>query len=344
MSLYVDEKYLASIAHQLRNFKKKSDHIWNFSCPICGDSKKNKLKARGYFFRTDDSLVFKCHNCGGALGFGEFIRQVDPCLYKEYVYESFLEKKGNSPGTKEPADPVKDLSKPLFKKKVKPAPPSVLASCSTIASLDPDHPARQYIESRLIPKKFLEELYWTDDFAQFVNDFNPDHGFKLVKEGRIIIPFLDTKHQLVTIQGRSLSPNGLRYITIKAYEDAPRIFGMHRLNVFGKRIYCFEGPIDSLFIPNSIAMAGSDIPAGLPIDHMAIVYDNEPRSKETCEKIAKAIEKGYKTCIWPNTMKYKDVNLMVINGNSASKVRGIIDNNLFVGLEAKFRLQQWRKD
>jgi len=344
MSLYIDEKYLTSIAHQLRNFKKKSDHVWNFSCPVCGDSKKKKLKARGYVFRNEDSLVFKCHNCGNVLGIGEFIRHIDPCIYKEYVYESFLEKKGSAYKEKEELDPVKDVSKPLFKKKSKPAPPALLASCSTIASLGPEHPARQYLESRLIPKKFLEELYWTDDFPEFVNNFNPDHGFKLVKEGRIIIPFLDRKNQLVTIQGRSLSATGLRYITIKAFEDASRIFGMHRLNIFGKRIYCFEGPIDSLFIPNSIGMAGSDIPQGLPVDNMVIVYDNEPRNKEICKKMEAAIEKGYRTCIWPNTIKQKDVNLMIMNGISASKVRGIIDNNSFVGLEAKFRFQQWRKD
>jgi transcription elongation factor Elf1 len=167
MSLFVDEKYLNSIAHKFRNFHKKSDYLWNFSCPICGDSKKNKLKARGYMLRGKNGLVYKCHNCGCAYSFGEFLRNLDNAVYKEYVYESFLEA---NPKEESPLDKVKKkLTKVKAKKEYKPAKPTALVGCPSIATLGPDHPARAYIEYRQIPSKFYHELFWTDDFPALMD-------------------------------------------------------------------------------------------------------------------------------------------------------------------------------
>jgi transcription elongation factor Elf1 len=340
MSLFIDEKFLNSIGYTLRNFKKKSDNLWNFSCPICGDSKKNKLKARGYVFKAENALLYKCHKCGHSCSFGNLLKAIDSIVYKEYVYESFLEEKGEDKDQKAVVD-AKRIYKP--KKKVyAPAKPSVLNGCAAISTLGPDHPARMYLESRMIPKKFLNELYWTDDFPALVAKIDPAHEFHLRKEGRIIIPFLDRKGQLLAVQGRSLEPDAeIRYITIKAFEDAPRIFGMHRLSKIWKRIYVVEGPFDSLFLPNCIAMAGSDIPPEFPTDKTVIVYDNEPKKKETVEKIAKAIDRNYRVCIWPDSIRLKDINLMIQNGYSEAKIREIIDTNSYTGLEAKLKLQHW---
>ena len=56
MSLSVESKYIRLLSHRLRNFKQKKDYVWNFSCPICGDSKKNLLKARGYVYSKGNNL------------------------------------------------------------------------------------------------------------------------------------------------------------------------------------------------------------------------------------------------------------------------------------------------
>lgn len=340
MSLYVDEKYLMHVAYQLRNFRKKSDYLWNFSCPLCGDSKKNKIRARAYVFRIEDHFAYKCHNCGCATSFSDFLRRLDDTMYKEYVRESFIEARSSE--RESPAEKREKVVK-KFKKEYKPAKPTVLIGCPSIATLGPDHPARAYIENRKIPKKFWEELFWTDDFPALVDKVNPDNQFEtLRKEGRIVIPFFDRQHQVMTIQGRSLEPEAtIRYITIKAFEDAPRIYGMNRLQITQRRIYVVEGPFDSLFLPNCVAMAGSDIPLDWPVDRTVIVYDNEPRKKETVVKIEKAIDRGFQVCIWPDTMKLKDINLMILEGYSESSIRGIIDNNTYTGLLAKAKLQHW---
>ena len=349
MSLFLDEKYIGRIAYLLGNFRKKSDHLWNFRCPICGDSKKNTLKARGYLIRAKEGLIYKCHNCGCSCSFSKFLEQIDPNVFKEYMYDRFLEHRG---GEREPESKkekqenktkaVKAAWKTLQYKAVK---LEILeeAGCVPIASLKPEHPARVYLEGRKIPKKFLAELYWTEDFPVVVDKVCVGHQFKLRKEGRIVIPFLDRKNKIVAIQGRSLNNDGIRYITIKTHDDASRIYGLHRLTKTYQRIYTVEGPFDSLFLPNCVALAGSDIPAGFPVDKTIIVYDNERRKADTVAKMEKAIAKGYRVCIWPDTITEKDINLMVLSGHSPAKIRSIIDNNSYSGLEAKLRLQHWAK-
>jgi hypothetical protein len=337
MSLFVDEKFINNISHQLRNFHKKKNYLWNFSCPVCGDSKKNKLKARAYVFRVKDGLVFKCHNCGEVLSFSDFVKSIDPALYKEYVYESYLEK-GEAPPVEKPKKTFKKKATEHFVVK-----PTVLDGCPSIAVLDSDHPARAYIEGRLIPKKFYNELYWTDDFPALVRRLDPTQTL-VKKEGRIVIPFFDRHGNLLAIQGRSLEPDAMiRYITIKAFESAPRIYGMNRLakSTSGKRIYVTEGPFDSLFLPNCIAMAGGDIPPEFPTENTLIIYDNEPTKPETVEKIRKAIDRNYRVCIWPEKLPYKDINLMVMNGYNEAKIRDIVDSNSYIGLEARLKLQHW---
>ena len=352
MSLFVDEKFLNSIGHLLRNFRKKQDYLWNFSCPICGDSKKKKIKARGYVYRSKDHLSFKCHNCGETMPVGELIRHIDSTLYKEYVLESFLEK-GQGPKSgdeKKPEKPVK------FKKKKEYAPtkPTALIGCPAISSLGPDHPARAYMDWRKMPEDALKELFWTDDFPAVVDKFVPGHSYALVKEGRIIIPFFNDKHELFALQGRSQprydaaedkwkdAPGAVRYITIKADNDVVRTFGLHRINkMTQERIYCVEGPFDSLFLPNCVAMAGSDIPQGFPRERTVIVYDNERLKPDTIKKIEKAIAMGYAVCIWPDWVKEKDINLMVMAGHKPETIRKTIDTNSYRGLPARLQLQCW---
>jgi len=341
MSLFVDLQFVDRISHSLRNFKKKADNLWAFSCPICGDSKKNKLKARGYINRAKnsdgsnrDGLAYKCHNCSVSMMFGEFLKTLDSELFKEYILEQFKDQGGTQKQTKI-----------VYKKKDgKPAKPTILIGCPSISTLEETHPARQYIESRKIPLQFHTQIYWCDDFKLLVDRLAPNNAFGLRKEGRIILPCLDRSGSVLAIQGRSLDPNAtVRYLTVKAFEDAPKTFGMNRLGNIWKRIYVVEGPFDSLFLPNCIAMAGSDIPALIPRDKAVIVYDNEPTKENTKTKVLKAIEKGYRVCIWPSTIKEKDINAMILAGYTPDFIRGIIDKNSYVDMEAKVKLQDWKR-
>jgi hypothetical protein len=282
------------------------------------------------------------------MALGELIKHLDDGIYKEYIFDTYLEKGQQAP----PKEPEEKKPSPFKQKKdYKPAKATALIGCPAISSLGPDHPARAYLDWRKLPH--LDELYWADSFPAVVDKFLPTHQYALIEEGRIIIPFYDANHQLIALQGRSQPrydarkdkwmdyPGAVRYITIKADKDAPRVFGMNKLDKISKRIYIVEGPFDSLFLPNCVAMAGSDIPTGFPHDRTVVVYDNERHKTDTVKKIAKAIENGYTVCIWPDNIKEKDINLMILAGYKSEKIRDIIDMNLYSGLQAKIQLQHW---
>ena len=337
MSLLLDLKYISLLSSQLRNFKRKNDCAFQFACPICGDSAKDRGKSRGYVFRQKnlgDGLAFHCFNHGGSLSFKNFLKEVDPSLHQEYTTEDFIEKRGGRPS--QPVVPMSRAPEPRTQ--------SVgLRGLPTISMLAEDHPARVYLTKRKIPKEFLTKLYFAEDFAVLAAQFDPN--MKLKSEPRIIIPCYSEDLKLWAVQGRSLPGDNrsLRYITIKTHPDNPKTFGMDRLNR-EKRIYVVEGPLDSLFIPNCIAAAGSDIPNTLPVAKCWVAYDNERRNHEIVENMLKAVSRGYHICVWPDNIKEKDINDMVIAGYTKNKIREIIDCNSYQSMEARLHISRWRRD
>ena len=339
--LYVDIKYANMLAPRLRNFKHKSEYLWNFSCPVCGDSSKNKLKARGYIYKSKTGLFVKCHNCGYSTNIGNLIKYVDPVMYQEYVLENY--KEGGAPRSHH-KDP--DVAIPTIIKTPEVV-DSILDSIRRLDTMKPDHPAVQYVLKRKIPSKFLSMLYFAPKFKHYVNVIVPDK-FKnenLDEHPRLIIPYFNKHGKCFAFQGRAFGKEDPKYITIKVDETEEKIFGLDRVN-FAKRIYIMEGPIDSLFIPNGIAVSGSSFhtPTIEALKTNAtIVYDNEPRSKELVKLIKKTIDAGFSVCLWPDSVEEKDVNEMVLAGKTPEQILEIIDSNTYNGAEAQLRFATWKK-
>jgi transcription elongation factor Elf1 len=337
MSLQIDHKFIGLVSPKLQKFKRKRDHLYNFRCPFCGDSKKNQNKCRGFFYKKQNDMFFVCHNCGRGTTLANFLKEMDISLHKEYLFERFKSGKFETSNYKKvdtiQADPV------IFFENL-----SHLESLKTIEELSIKHYARVYIESRLIPKEFYSSLYFCDDFKVLIDSMIPDNDFLLqTNDPRIIIPFKNKKGDLIALQGRALIDNKIRYITIKIKKNAPKIFGLDRLDI-DRHIYIVEGPLDSFFIPNCIAAAGSDLPKVEKLkDHTTIIYDNEPRNEIIIRKMDKTIDRGFSICIWPTYMHEKDINDMILSGYSPDNVKQIIDENTDKGLKAKLRLKAWKK-
>ena len=87
----VDSKYIGLVSSRLQKFKKVKSDLYNFRCPICGDSQKNKNKTRGYLYPVKNNTNFKCHNCGASMSFNNFLKELDSVLYKQYTLEKFKE-------------------------------------------------------------------------------------------------------------------------------------------------------------------------------------------------------------------------------------------------------------
>lgn len=337
---WLDQKYVSLLSHRLDRFTRKSSGKYNFRCPVCGDSSASKYKARGWIYDIQDKSMFHCFNCSVSMSVPKFIKMLDQSLYSEYVIEKMRDGK-----TAEQIDLenfVNKMKTPDFRKS------DVLKGLKKVSQLKPDHPIKKYIMKRMIPNEYHSKLFVCPNFLQHCNSIIPDKFSKesLKKdETRLLIPFLDKEKKVHAFQGRALGSSTVKYITIVVDESIPKIYGLDNVD-FNKTTYVFEGPIDSMFIPNSIAAAGGDLVSaihGLDKSNMVIVFDNEPRSKHTIVKMEKAILQGFKICVWPDNIQEKDVNDMVISGLTSEHIKYIIDNNTYVGLSAKMAISSWNK-
>jgi transcription elongation factor Elf1 len=328
---YIDTKYLNIISPYRQQFKKKGDNLWNFRCPYCGDSQKSRTKARGFVFRKKNDLFFKCHNCGVGASLGNLVKTIDSKTYKDYIFERY--KKGVE--THSSPQPEFKFNAPVFRKK------GILEGLKIIQALPKEHPARRIVEKRRLPHESLSDLYLCESFFKYTNSIikgkfpslDGDHP-------RLLIPFRDESGEIFAYQGRAFGNEQPKYITIKIDEERDKIFGLDKVDK-SKPILVVEGPLDSLFLDNCIAVAGANF-SNIEGD-LIIVFDNEPRNKEINKQIEKTIDQGKSVCLWPDTMKCKDINDMIIAGYSKKEVQEIITNNTFSGASAKLRFAEWRK-
>jgi transcription elongation factor Elf1 len=319
---FVDVKYINLISSRFHKFKKVNNNLYNFRCPICGDSQKNKNKARGYLYQVKNNTNFKCHNCGVNVSFNNFLKQIDTTIHKQYIFEKF--KEGHTGKNFTAEEPVFKFDTPKFKPKL------------DLPKAKENSDAKKYLESRkLNPDKF----YYADTFKSWANSFKVVFDDTTKDEPRIIIP-LFYQNTLVGFQGRSLGPNKIKYITIMLDDDAPKIYGLDEVQK-SKTVYITEGPFDSTFIRNSIALCGADGDvAKWGIDNCVWIYDNEPRNSEILSRISRVIGDGQKVVIWPSSIKEKDINDMVLSGLD---VQSVIESNTYSGLEAKLKFTTWKK-
>jgi DNA primase len=276
----------------------------------------------------------------------KFIKSIDNSLYDEYVREKLMAdpaKAKKQQENNELTEFVKKMQTPSFQAN------TPLKKLKKVSVLQVEHPVKKYIQNRKIPSEFHYKLFLTTGFKKWVNSFIPEK-FESEEndEPRLIIPMLDKDNNMFGFQGRSFKKNSLlRYITIMFDESKPKLFGLDKV-VDNYLVRVVEGPIDSMFLPNCIASCGGDIIVDLPYvsknkENFVIIYDNEPRNPDTIRKMEKAVDAGYKICIWPDNLTYKDINDMVLGGLDTNKITKIIDDNTFKGLEAKARLQMWKK-
>jgi len=319
----VDSKFIGLVSSRLQKFKRVKADLYNFRCPICGDSQKNKNKARGYIYPVKNNTNFKCHNCGASLSFNNFLKQIDPTLYKQYTLEKF--KEGHTGRSFVVEEPEFEFKKPVFRKKID------LPKASDYKI------SYEYLTKRgLDPQKF----YFTDKFKEWTNQQKQTFDTIGRDEPRIIIPMYDRDKNWIGYQGRALNSSPNKYITIMLDEGAPKVYGLDQIRTDAP-VYVTEGPFDSTFICNSIAMCGADVDlSGWGISNPVWVYDNEPRNREIVNRISRTIDKGDSLIIWPSNVVEKDINDMVLAGHD---IMNVLKSNTYSGLEAKIKFNNWKK-
>jgi len=319
----IDSKYIGLVSSRLQKFKRVKADLYNFRCPLCGDSQKNKSKTRGYFYQVKNNTNFKCHNCGASLSFNNFLKELDPTLHKQYAMEKF--KEGHTGKNFVVEQPKLEFVKPVFKTKL------------NLPKASENQIAREYLEKRkLDPEKF----YFADKFKEWAN--TQKHTFNTIgkDESRIIIPLYDIEKNLIGFQGRALGSSPNKYITVMISNDSPKLYGLEKIDT-SKTIYIVEGPFDSTFIENAVAMCGSDVDIrSFGWSDYIWVFDNEPRNREIVKRISKTIDRGDQVVIWPTTVQHKDINDMILAGHD---VMNMLKSNTYAGLEAQIKFNNWKK-
>ena len=334
--LYIDKAFIQRLSPQLEGFVQKKNNLYNFRCPICGDSQKKTYKMRGFIYEKKNNFRYMCHNCGASMSFANFMKEQNVSLYEEYVMEKYKQGRHNA-GAENLEKEVKyefDF-KPKFSTKCD------FEYGERISELHHTHPSRIYCEKRKLPK--LDVLYHTPDFKFVVDKVSRGHRIP-ENEKRIVIPFFNEKCELIALQGRSMDPrNSMRYITIKV-KDVPKVYGLDRVDP-KKTTYVTEGPLDSLFLENCLAMAGSDVDKSFfkPFSDVVFIYDNEPRNREIVKKVERTIDDGYSVFIWPKNIKEKDINDVIMSGMDSLELQSIISINTHKSLEAKLKLMSWKR-
>ena len=320
----IDDYYINLLSSRLEKFKKIKPGLYNCRCNICGDSQKNKTKARGYFYEKKNNTNYKCHNCGINVSFNNYLKQVDPSLHEEYSLEKY--KRGLTGKNFVTTAPKFENPKPVFRARL------------NLPRASEEEISRTYLESRNID---ATKFYYAKEFKKWVNTLKPTFNKRALfyEEERLIIPLYYQK-ELIGFQGRTLGKSTIKYITIMLDENAPKVYNYDSIDNT-QPVYILEGPFDSYFIANSIAMCGADVDlAKLNIKQPIYIYDNEPRNKEIVDRMERTIAQNLPLVIWPQNVKQKDVNLMVLSGLDVNQ---IIKQNIYTGLLANLNFNEWKK-
>jgi transcription elongation factor Elf1 len=330
-----DIKYVRLVSVFLDRFKDTGNDIYRFRCPFCGDSKAKKNKTRGYFYSKDGSCNFKCHNCGKSISLYNFLKEISPPLAKNYIFDRFGNHKDE---VEEPED--------KFKEQVKFADRSILDCCTKISDLPSDNKGRSYLEGRLIPQEFFDILYYIENVQDLTSKLNNYKDTKIPENDGIIIPFFNEKKEITHIQIRFLDNPVIRYLTLTLDDNAKKIYGLERVD-WNKKVFVCEGPFDSLFLPNCIAVAGVSILSEIKYlrEHsksdLVLIFDKDYRKNaEVYGQFVKAIEMGERVVMFDNQFTSKDINAQVQDG-TIKNLPAYLDKRTFSGLGARLELTRF---
>lgn len=320
--------YINLVGMRLEKFKQSRPTLWNARCPICGDSSKRKGLARFYIHPDIDKTKYmaSCRNCNYADSFVGFTKEYHADIYNDIIFDLF--KNGG-------ASKKYTYTKPIAK--IEEVIQPVHVECSLFPSIDllsDDHPIVKYLISRKIPKFQWSRLSYCKNFKDDVcNQLETYKDSEMPSDARLLIPFYNGSGALTHLQARALDNSSLRYITLKII-DTNKVFGLDKLKPNTPK-YVVEGPIDSLFIPNCVATADSNLLSYQDGD--IYIPDNQYRNQEIAKSIDEIIESGKAVVIFPSTFTYKDINDAIVAGVSYKELYGTIQQNTVSGLSAKLK-------
>ena len=331
-----DLAFISRLGSYLKLFQSNGNNVWNFRCPVCGDSHQNKYKRRGYLIQDKEMQYrFYCHNCNQTMTLKELLKYVDTYLYQEYVAALFKAKNQLKKKPKELVLDSKSVSSTILESKMIP-----------LSQLGDDHIAVVYMRNRKVPEDCMRRVFWTDHFDEIGNDgfFGGKYQSKKLRTSGIVFKLYTQDLKLCGFQLRSIDPDipkQYRFQTLTK-EKTDGFYGLDCLNKNAPG-YVVEGCTDSLFLPNCVAVLNSRL-SRFELPGATYLNDNEPRNPQVVSQVEKCVRLGYNVCLLPQKYHGQDVNdLYKTLGCDQKALVELIKQYTFRGLQARIEFARWKR-
>lgn len=299
---YVVSKFFELGPHPVQN---AYNNTYQCCCPLCREGKSFGKKRR-CFYIPEQELIY-CHNCGWSGKPLKWIMEVSGASFHDVVRE-IEENDHDCININLKDDEPLDIKVP-----------SLPEDCINLC----DKSQVNYYKSNKIVVDALKYLN-SRNLLTAVN--RPASWFLSLKDkthkNRIIIPFFDINNKIEFYQSRKIFTWDENPSYLSKFNADKTLFNINNVDSeHGDTIYIFEGPIDSCFVKNGIAVGGinegfgsfnkkqSDQLSNFKFFQKIWVLDNQWIDNTAREKTIALLEQGERVFIWPEKLKnFKDFN------------------------------------
>lgn len=285
--LELEKKYLGLAGITIKRTHKNSI---DFPCPICGDSKNNKFKARGSLSDLEGNAIYHCYNCEFSGSFATFLGAVDMTLKDGYLRETgkvkreqFINRKNELDVFSKPTDVKPEL--PTFD------PSEIAINEITYKVADLTLEAKDYLRFR----KIREE------------DFK---NFKSLPDMNAIVAFLRLNSKVFGFQVRSISGKFYHNHVEDGFDKCWNVDHILSLPI-GTTVYVFESIFNALSTSSNSVMAslGSSMSTALQEllkqYRLVFCFDNDVTG---IKKTIQFTLKGYEAVVHHDSFIWGDYN------------------------------------
>ena len=333
----IPEEYVIQKFYQFAGYPKyvKSTNTYMGGCPICREGKSWGRKSRLYYIPKDGKIC--CHNCGWygspvnwvmeveQISYKEVLRQIEECDYEYGIPDDTP--KYQPPSTDLPRDSIN-----LFDK-------------SQVTYYMSDHMVKTAITS--VVNRRLNTAA-NRPKSLYVSLTDNTH------KNRLTIPFYDHKNECIFYQSRQLISDGTPKYLSKINSEKS-LFNYNNISPSADHVFITEGPIDSFFIKNSVAVAGIQEKSKQSLTTlqsqqlerlflMQPVWVLDSQWQDDTSRIKTEILLKNKQCVfmWPKDIgqRFKDINEMCMYFDIDCITEQFILDNTFCGLKGIVKLKQ----
>jgi hypothetical protein len=336
----IPSEYIIQKFYQYAGYPKfkKISNVYEGGCSLCREGNSWGRKRRLYYIVDDDAIC--CHNCGwygnpfkwimtaGQLTAHEIYREIEESDYG-YLDIDAVEY------TKLEVDHLPKDSINLFDK----------TQIEYFKNNEIIKKAQQYIEDR----RLSTAVNRCNDFWISLSDF--------IHKNRLIIPFYDENNKIIYYQSRGILKDDLKFKPkyLSKTNGDRSVFNYNKIDNDLGHIFIFEGPIDSCFVRNGIAIAGiqeNSNKSFSKIQEVQInklmfmdkiwVLDSQWLDNASRLKTKKLIQDNQKVFIWPKSIGqiFKDFNAMAVHYDLNKISPDFILKHSHTGMKAEVLLTQ----